>query len=88
MILLARSKILCYLTLISRLQMFSNSMRESSQSEVRLPFVDPEIFSLFINYFAVGYLSLTVSSLIDVYLQADQWLMPEVRPPTWLYARY
>jgi hypothetical protein len=59
--------------------MFSNSMRESSQSEVRLPFVDPEIFSLFINYFAVGYLPLTVSSLIDVYLQADQWLMPEVK---------
>lgn len=68
--------------------MFSNSMRESTQSEVRLPFVDPEIFALFINYFAVGYLPLTVSSLIDVYLQADQWLMPEVRDDIIRYGQY
>lgn len=59
--------------------MFMGEMRESSDNEIVIPNIEPDVFQSIIEFLYTGTLELEVASVFQIYKAADQYLLEDVK---------
>jgi len=59
--------------------MFLSDMKESSESEIAIPNIEPDVFLSILEFLYTGTLELKVDTVFQIYKSADQYLLDDVK---------
>lgn len=59
--------------------MFSGPMKESNESEITIPNIEPHVFISILEFLYTGQLELEVETVFQIYKSADQYLLDDVK---------